>query len=169
MSAQSPEDWDRADARITRLLPKAFAYLPETIRQKLQKERCAIPQTYLAGEPHNVISGEFASKGQKDWAILCSVGRKSSIRIFWGGPNQCEGELQAAEDRLSLQGLRANIGFSRKIEAASTEVIERRYRAYGESPPKALEHQGIEDIFLGKASVILYCHNGKWLRLKGAD
>jgi len=45
----------------------------------------------------------------------------------------------------------------------------RHYRAYGGPEPPPIEHQGIDDAFLGKASITWYFHKGKWLRLQGAD
>jgi hypothetical protein len=32
-----------------------------------------------------------------------------------------------------------------------------------------MDHQGIDDAFVGKASVALYFYRGMWLQLSGAD
>ena len=45
----------------------------------------------------------------------------------------------------------------------------RHYRAYGGPVPPPIDHQGIDDAFLEKASVTWYFHECKWLRLQGAD
>jgi hypothetical protein len=43
------------------------------------------------------------------------------------------------------------------------------YRAYGGPKPPPIDHQGIDDAFLEKASVTFYFHKGNWLQLTGAD
>jgi hypothetical protein len=45
----------------------------------------------------------------------------------------------------------------------------RHYDAYGSVKPPPIDHQGIDDAFAGKASVVLYFYRGKWLELTGAD
>ena len=39
----------------------------------------------------------------------------------------------------------------------------------GEPPAPARDHDGLDHIFLGKASTILFCHQGKWVQLQGAN
>ncbi|MGB7211371.1 MAG: hypothetical protein WBC97_01980 [Gemmatimonadales bacterium] len=38
----------------------------------------------------------------------------------------------------------------------------------GPTPPRPL-HDGIDDAFAGKGSVVLYWHRGVWVKLLGAD
>lgn len=167
---QDREAWEKANAKVRRLSPAAFKELPNAVREKLEELGCVIPQTFLGGEPHNVIRGEFARKGQEDWAALCSIERKSSIRVFWGGPVRCEEKFEPVEDLLSLQGVgEGKIGYSSLITPADKNFIERHYKAYGGPQPPVITHQGIDHAFVGKASVVLYCHEGKWLRLTGSD
>jgi hypothetical protein len=45
----------------------------------------------------------------------------------------------------------------------------RHYRAYGGPKPPNIDHQGIDDAFIEKASTTHYFHQGKWLKLTGAD
>jgi hypothetical protein len=45
----------------------------------------------------------------------------------------------------------------------------RHYRGYGGPQPPPIDHHGIDDAFLEKASITWYFNNGKWLRLQGAD
>jgi hypothetical protein len=74
------------------------------------------------------------------------------------------------EDRNFLQGISAgNIGFSRGISPAGRDFIMRHYKAYGGPVPPRLDHQGIDDAFLEKASVTYYFYNGNWMKLTGAD
>jgi len=53
--------------------------------------------------------------------------------------------------------------------AVGREYILSRYRAYGGPKPPTIDHQGIDDAFLEKASVVHYFHAGKWRKLTGAD
>jgi hypothetical protein len=137
----------------------------------LQGRGCTVPQTYLSREPHNVISGEFARKGQTDWAVLCSRGGKSSILVFWRGSTRSVSEVAKAPDRGFLQttGEGGGVGFSRLIEAVGRDYILSHYKAYGGRRPPRVTHQGINDIYVEKASVVRYYHRGKWLELQGAD
>ena len=72
----TPEIWQQSEEKILRLPPAAFSELPSSVIEDLEKRGCTIPQAvpgsfgYL--NPHNVIRGEFAKRGQTDWAILCS-------------------------------------------------------------------------------------------------
>ncbi len=47
--------------------------------------------------------------------------------------------------------------------------IIKYYAAYGGLKPVPMDHQGIDDAFIGKASEVLYLYRGTWLRLTGAD
>ena len=73
-------------------------------------------------------------------------------------------------DRNFLQGISATeISYSREINAAGKEFIMGHYRAYGGPTPPPIDHQGIDDAFMEKASVTWYFHEGKWMKLSGAD
>jgi hypothetical protein len=61
------------------------------------------------------------------------------------------------------------IGYSRAISPVGREFIVRHYVAYGGVKPPPIDHQGIDDAFVGKASVVFYFYRGKWLELTGAD
>lgn len=149
----------------------AFPAIPVNVRERLESEGCRIPQVPDFDEPHNVIQGRFASPDQEDWAALCSRDGTSEILVIWGGPVRCEGPLAPGEDRGVLQGNgRGGMDFSRLVTPADPERMLQKQRDYdGPPPPDPLTHQGIEDHFVGKASVIRYCHEGVWLRLRGAD
>jgi len=102
-SGNAQDKWEGADSAAIRLRPAAFLQLPENVVQYLQGRGCTIPQTYLSADPHNVISGEFAKRGQTDWAVLCSRSRESSIMVFWRGSTKSVSELAKAPDRSFLQ------------------------------------------------------------------
>jgi hypothetical protein len=117
-----------------------------------------------------VIRGEFKERGQRDLAILCSKDRVSSIVIFWGGSEKTITEIKASPDKDWLQGIGdSEIGFSRSITPVGKKFILEHYKWYGGPKPPPITHQGINEAFVGKASVVHYYYQGKWLRLSGAD
>jgi hypothetical protein len=61
------------------------------------------------------------------------------------------------------------LGYSRAISAVGKNHILDYYKAYGGTEPPPIEHQGINDAFAEKASVVRYFYRGKWLELQGAD
>jgi len=172
--AQLPEDmkrkFDQADQDIVRLPPSTFPELPGNIVHELQRRGCTIPQEAFTKKSHNVVRGEFARLGQADWAVLCSVNRVSSILVFFNGSEKNVHEIARTEDRNYLQGIATGkIGFSRGIRPVEKDFIMRHYRAYGGATPPPIDHQGIDDAFIEKASVTHYFHKGNWLKLTGAD
>jgi hypothetical protein len=110
-------------------------------------------------------------KGQKDWAVLCSRKRKLSILVFWGGSVRKVSATAVSPDIEFLQGIGGpgNIGFSRAISAVGRDYILKHYREYGGRKPPRIDHKGIDDAFVGKASEVHYYYRGKWLELQGAD
>lgn len=172
--AQSPDDFQRrfveAEKLIMRLPPTVFPGLPAGVIRALQRRGCTVPQEAFTKGPHNVIKGQFAKPGQTDWAVLCSIKGVSTILVFWNGSEANPAAIGAGEDLGSLQGLGGNdIGYSRGISPVGSDFIMGHYQAYGGPKPPPLDHQGIDDAFIGKASSTLYFHSGKWLCLTGAD
>ncbi len=167
-------DWEKASREIVRLPPSAFPELPSNLAQELTRRGCTIPQSppqspEVQGR-HNVIRGHFARPDQTDWAVLCSVGRKSTILVFWNGSPANPASLESRPDADRLQGWGGDkIIFSWQIAPVDRAYILEHYRAYGGPKPPPIDHQGIDDRFVGKASVVLYFFNGKWLHLTGAD
>lgn len=118
----------------------------------------------------NVIRGEFQKPGQTDWAVLCSVGRVSTILVYWNGSEIKPAEIARMNDSDRLQSWTGGrIVYSRLIEPAGKRYIVEHYQAYGGPQPPPIKHQGLNDVFVGKASVVLYWYRGKWLQLSGAD
>ena len=76
--------------------PEQVKGLHSNIVIELKKLDCLIPQGIF--DHTNAIEGEFAMKGQKDWAVLCSINGKSSIHIFWGGPKKCPSVIAERSD-----------------------------------------------------------------------
>jgi hypothetical protein len=164
------QDWQRADVATVRLKPAAFADLSAQIRQALERRGCTVPQSYGRPKPHNIIRGHFTSANQMDVAVLCSRARVSSILVFRGGSSTDVAELASSPDAGFLQGLGPGvIGYSRSLAAADPKYIQDHYVRYGGPKPPPLDHDGIDDGFDGKASVVRYWYRGRWLQLQGAD
>ena len=98
--AQSPVElqrrFERADRETVWLSPDAFPELPKNLVLELQERGCAIPQSFPAQKPQNVIRGQLARPGQFDWAVLCSRNRVSSILVFWKGAEKNPAEIAGA-------------------------------------------------------------------------
>lgn len=172
--AQRPADlqrpFDEAQRQIVRLPPTAFPELSRKVIRELQRRGCTIPQPPSASKLHNVISGAFAKPGQTDWAVLCSLKGVSTILVFWNASEKNPAEIATMEDRTFLQGISPErIAYSRAISAVGKDFIMRHYNAYGGPKPPHIDHQGVDDAFLEKASVTWYFYDGKWLKLTGAD
>jgi len=157
-----------------RLSPKAFPELPANLRAELDRRGCTIPQVppqvRMIDGWQNVIRDEFSKAGQTDWAVLCSIGRISSILIFWNGSVLRPADIEKTADLDHLQGWgRDKIVYDRAITPVGKRYIMQHYKAYGGEKPPPLDHQGIDDASVGKASGVLYLYRGKWLHLSGAD
>jgi len=165
-----PAEWERADLTTTRLPPTAFASLPGALQSELHRRGCTVPQTYDGGPPHNVIQGRFLNASKTDWAVLCSRNRRSLILVFWEGVATNVSELAEQPDSSYLQvTFHQTIGFSRKLGVATPQQIREQHRIFGGPKPPPLDHDGVEDAFLDKASVVWYRHGSQWLQLTGAD
>ena len=161
---QSPE------AQITRLSPAAFPELPANLVQEIQRRGCTVPQETYSKSRNNVIKGEFARPGQIDWAVLCSVNGISTILVFWNASEINPAAIAPMEDRNFAQSYgRGQFGYVRGIDAVGRDFIMRHYEAYGGPKPPPIDHQGVEDMFIEKASVVWYFYQGQWLKLTGAD
>ena len=163
-------EFDRADEETVRLLPGAFADLSSSVQEELKRRGCTIPQVYPGVERSNIVRGRFTAPDQIDVAVLCSRQRVSSILIFQEESTAVVAELASAPDRNYLQGIGGGvIGFSRALGVASPRYIQEHYEAFGGPEPPPLDHDGVNDAFVGKASVVWYWYEGQWLQLTGAD
>jgi hypothetical protein len=174
IESQARRDWParvaQAIGKIRRLPVQAFPELPPTIAATLRERNCTVPQPSGAGTPRGVIRGEFFAKGNAAWAVLCSVNNSTALLVFRNGHDTNPDSVTTSDDRNYLQGLGGDtIGYSREITPVSRDFIMEHYRAYGGAEPPQIDHRGIDDAFLGKASVTWYFYNGKWLSLQGSD
>jgi hypothetical protein len=79
-------------------------------------------------------------------------------------------ELARQPDSLFLQrSAGGHPNFSRFLRPV--EMVGRFSTRKSSGGPRlpGVKHQGIEDSFLEKASIVHYFHNGRWLNLQGAD
>lgn len=168
-----PEAWEAAERAIVRLKPAAFKDLPANVRADLERRQCTIPQPDFELEelpPYNVVRGRFTSAKAIDIAVLCSKNGVSTILVFRGGATTNVAELAPSEDKGFLQGGGGDrINFSRAIGVATPKSIRAYHEAFGMGQLPRLDHDGIDDAFVGKWSVIRYWTGGKWLELQGAD
>jgi hypothetical protein len=155
---------------VRRLRVQDFPELPSGVAAVLRSRGCTIPQPNKDGPNRNVIQGQFFTKGQNGWAVLCSSAGKPSILVFRSDNDSRPEEIAESQEEAYLvdtgQGWTA---YQREISAADRKFIITHYRAYGGPEPPPIEHHGVDDAFLEKASVTWYWHNGKWIRLQGAD
>lgn len=169
--ANAQDKWQIADEATLRLKPAVFSQLPKNIVSFLEKRNCSVPQTFGNSTPHNVIRGQFAGSRQFDWAVLCSRNRVSSILVFWSGSIKSVAEIAASDDKGFLQTIdgAGNIGFSRAIDVVDKNYILEHYREDGGRKSLKIKHQGINDAFVEKASLVHYFYRNRWLELQGAD
>jgi len=166
----APDRRALAESAIKRLSPSAFPQLPRAIETYLERRECTIPQSFVRAQPHNVVSGNFFGRGRTDWAVVCSRAGESKILVFAHGRSRPSAELSAAHDESYLQEIGGGrIGYSRIISTVGRTYVLEHYRAYGGRKPPPPNHQGIDDAFAEKASIIRYFQKGKWLDLTGAD
>ena len=168
--AQRDPEFERADRETVRLQPTHFVGVPEPVKATLSQLGCRIPQPWgTNAKPRNLIRGEFMEAGRAQWAALCSRYRSSAIIVI-DGNGRVRPALASVSDWGHLQGIGdGEIGYSRGLAPVGADYILSHYQAYGGPKPPPIDHQGINDAFLEKASSVHYFHEGKWLRLTGAD
>lgn len=164
------QDWSGADAVTKRLKPSEFANIPPAVRAELEHRGCTVPQPHGAMHPANIVSGRFTTGKQVDWAALCSRERISVILVFRGGSTTDVAELAPKPDIGYLQRIGDDIiGYSRNIEAADAQYIQEHHDPRSRTALPPLDHDGINDTFVEKASVVWYWSGSRWLQLAGAD
>ena len=122
------------------------------MRQELDRRKCTIPQAWVNKKSHNVVKGEFIRAGQMNWAVLCSVRRVSSILVFGDSSASNPTELAREADIHKLQDVgKGELGYSREIAPAGRAFV----LSHNRKGAGAIDHDGINDAFVEKASVVL--------------
>jgi hypothetical protein len=166
-----PEARFEVASKAIRSVPiDAFPELPDAFASVLRERGCKVPQASTTGTPRNVIHGDFFVQGQTTWAALCLSGGFSSILVFRDNLDAHPEELARSEDKNYLEDFGSSeLIYLREITTVDQGIIMGHYRAYGGPEPPPIDHQGIDDSFLEKASITYYWYKGKWLKLQGAD
>lgn len=148
-----------------RLLPvSSFPDLPAEVAVQLERMRCMIPQTFEAQQPENVIQGAFRSATSHDWAVLCSVDRRTTLYVFFAGHYDSPEPLRSQSDTLWLGAEPGGSVYGSAWGiAVRTAADLRASRVWREA--EQFDHDGIEDARLEHSAAVHYWHTGKWIAL----
>lgn len=136
------------------IYPKDINWIVPSFRERLKKHECRIPRQINGMVVSGIVSGQFASRGQTDLAVICVTESESTLMLYWGGNVKCADSVQS---------------YGQSISSVGESYIMNHYKYYGGNKPPRITHEGINDMILEKASSVRYCHDGKWLKLTGAD
>jgi len=126
----------------------------------------------------NVISGAFSAKGAVEWAVLCSIEDTSQILILNATNGAAVDSLNRSGDSGWIQGNGNNTWlFSRQIyvvpmsdlNVVPADTTSEYAVYYGAILPKPIDHDGIGEAFLDKASTTFYFAQGKWIGVGSSD
>lgn len=159
---------------IRRLPPSAFPLVPLAIRHALERRHCLVPQPYDAAAPTNVAQGDFTAAKMSEWAILCSARDTSRIviyRLLSSGDARAVDSLERAADISWMQGIGdGRWGFSRLLRTLPRDRIRAwRRDDGGRAIPQPMDHDAIEQAFIGKAADAFYHAAGRWYRRVTTD
>jgi len=159
---------------VRRVAPDSLPKVPGTVRRDLVRRGCLVPQPYDARKPTNVAHGAFTAPKVSEWAILCSAHDTSEIliyRVSGSADLRPIDSLERAADLAWMQRISdTQWGFSRLLGTLPLDRIRtwRRDDA-GRSIPRPIDHDAIEQTFLGKAADAFYRAEGRWYRRATAD
>jgi hypothetical protein len=169
-SAQLRSDPDS----IRRLVPRAFRNVPEALQRDLEARACRVPQPWGERAVTNVIQGAFTAARVSEWAILCSLGDTSRILIYRMGPGrtaQLVDSLLPAADVDWMQGAGGNhLGYSRLLRTLPLRITRAwRTDIDNHAIPQPVDHDAIEQVFVGKGAEAFYYAGGRWHRRVTGD
>jgi hypothetical protein len=158
------------------LSPDGFPDVPKPVRDSLVSRHCRIPVpgAYRA----NAITGAFTAKGTVEWAVLCSVRDTSQILILNGSNGVVVDSLNKSADSGWIQSNGNNTWlFSRMIDVVPMsrlnvvpiDTTSEDVVYYGAFLPRPIDHDGIDEAFVDKASTTLYFAQGHWISVGSSD
>jgi len=138
--------------------PGAFPELSSGIVRELESRKCMVPQypkTWKATDRINVIRGEFAKAGQKDWAVVCSVPGEMSLLVFWNASDKGFAEVPLElSDGYVLSG------------SVPKETLMEKYK--DKIPAGVIvDHDAIGISNADNRTIIHYFNAGKWIQVGG--
>ena len=120
---------------------------------------CSIPQVPDLYEErrHNLLSGQFGTPEQEDWAAICYKDGKSAVVVLWGGPVNCRSWINALQkvNRIMFDNVLYEFPASRKSPWGDVPVVR--------------THDAVNYAFWGRSAIAYYCHEGEWLEFITSD
>lgn len=155
---------------IHRLPVSAFPELPAQIAGVLNQRGCAIPQTYEAHRPENVVHGSFERTGSSDWAVLCSAQGTVSLLVFFASAPEHPTVLASAPEKRRLQAQEAGrpFGFNWGIDPASPENVHDAQSSMGHRPSPP-DHDALADSVIDHSTVYHFYAKDQWTLLNMPD
>ena len=163
----------REVAYVIRHLPvSSYPELPAAVAAELEARGCLIPQTYEAHRPENVIHGSLERAGTTDWAVLCSVGGRVQLLVFFASGAAASPavlaehmEIDRLQSRNSGEADGAGVmGFNWGIDPASPAVVHQAQLAMAHRPATP-DHDSVADSVIDHRTVYHLFRNGAWERL----
>jgi hypothetical protein len=162
----------RPSPYLIRHLPiSSFPELPSGIVDLLNRRHCAIPQSYAAHHPENVVHASLVRAGSSDWAVLCSVDGTVSLLVFFdSAAQQSSGQtagkpvvLASAPEiqRLQLHDSSGILGFNWGIDPASPQQVHDAQIGL-EHPPGRLDHDALADSVVEHRTIYHFYAKNAW-------
>jgi len=155
---------------IHHLPVSSFPALPLSVQDELNKRGCAIPQTYEAHRPENVIHADFEGRGATDWAVLCAAQGTVLLLVFFAGGSQPPVVLASAPEteRLQAHDRSGVLGFNWGIDPASPGQIADMQLGMTPRPPR-LDHDSLADTIVEHKTVYHFYAKSAWTLVKLPD
>ena len=156
--------------RIHRLPVSSFPDLPEQIADLLNQRGCAIPQTYEAHRPENVVHASLERAGSSDWAVLCSVRGTVSLLVFFASAPEHPTVLATAPEKLRLQASGGDkpLGFNWGIDPASPKDVQDARSSMGRRPAPP-DHDALADSVIDHKTIYHFYTKDQWTLLDMPD
>jgi len=160
---------------VRRFPPDSFPDLSKPVSDTLVGRGCLIP---TPGYRANVITGAFTAKDIVQWAVVCSVNDTSQILVLDAKNGVVLDSLGRSPD---VNWIQSNVNstwlFSRfistvpmsRLNIVPIDTTGEDVLYYGAVLPKPIDHDGIDEAFLDKASETYYFAQRKWFMVSSSD